>query len=201
MIPMDGIDHDRIKYSGIVFRPPGGNFMSTPLSLTFDAIECIDQLKAVGVPEDQAKRHVKMLSMVVMQVEARMEDIAAKRDKQSEERFDSLADRSEQQVKGRLDGLATRQELDIRLTTVEANLRRDIKELDARIETTKAELKRDIKELELRMVIKTGAMILGGIGLLFGLMRAWPLPVQYVPTTQGMHMPMPSGQGVPAPSR
>ncbi|MBF0295017.1 MAG: hypothetical protein HQL96_07480 [Magnetococcales bacterium] len=53
--------------------------------------------------------------------------------------------------------------------------------------------KQDLKELELRMVIKTGAMILGGIGLLFGLMRAWPLPVQYVP-------PLPPGQMMPAPA-
>ncbi|MBF0614207.1 MAG: DUF1640 domain-containing protein [Magnetococcales bacterium] len=49
--------------------------------------------------------------------------------------------------------------------------------------------KGDLKELELRMVIKTGAMILGGIGLLFGLMRAWPIPVQYVPSAQEMRLP------------
>ncbi|MBF0294243.1 MAG: hypothetical protein HQL96_03565 [Magnetococcales bacterium] len=79
----------------------------------------------------------------------------------------------------------------------------DIKELEVKIETTKAERKRDMKELELRMVIKMGAMILGGIGLLFGLMRAWPLPVQYVPSVQEMRLPAPSqpGQGMPVPSR
>ncbi|MBF0179616.1 MAG: hypothetical protein HQM03_06270 [Magnetococcales bacterium] len=119
-----------------------------------------------------------MLTTIVRQMDSRVDDLAAKRDKQSEERFDSLADRNEQQVKGRLDGLATKQEL----AAVEANLRRDI------------------KELELRMVIKMGAMILGGIGLLFGLMRAWPLPVQYVPASQEMRMPVP-GQGLPAPTR
>ncbi|MEO5346775.1 MAG: CCDC90 family protein [Magnetococcus sp. YQC-9] len=53
-------------------------------------------------------------------------------------------------------------------------------------------LQRDIKELELRMVIKMGAMIIGGIGLLFGLMRVWPLPVQYVaPPAQEMRLPAP----------
>ncbi|MBF0164924.1 MAG: DUF1640 domain-containing protein [Magnetococcales bacterium] len=53
-------------------------------------------------------------------------------------------------------------------------------------------LQRDIKELELRMVIKMGAMIIGGIGLLFGLMRVWPLPVQYVsPPAQEMRLPTP----------
>ncbi|MEO5347625.1 MAG: CCDC90 family protein [Magnetococcus sp. YQC-9] len=68
----------------------------------------------------------------------------------------------------------------------------DIKELEARIEANRAELQRDIKELELRMVIKMGAMIIGGIGLLFGLMRVWPLPVQYVaPPAQEMRLPAP----------
>ncbi|MBF0108057.1 MAG: hypothetical protein HQL76_02620 [Magnetococcales bacterium] len=83
--------------------------------------------------------------------------------------FDTLAFVKEQ-VKSRLDGLATRQELGIK-----------IEELDVRLAAVEANLKRDLKELELRMVIKTGAMIIGGIGLLFGLMRAWPIPVQYVP--------------------
>ncbi|MBF0179810.1 MAG: hypothetical protein HQM03_07265 [Magnetococcales bacterium] len=146
--------------------------MTTPsLSLAFDALEFIEQLKASGVPEEQAKGHVRVLTAIVRQMDSRVDDLAAKRDRQSEERFDSLADRNEQQMKGRLDGLATRQELEAKL-----------------------------KELELRMVIKMGAMILGGIGLLFGLMRAWPLPVQYVPPGQEMRMSAP-GQGVPAPSR
>ncbi|MBF0141764.1 MAG: DUF1640 domain-containing protein [Magnetococcales bacterium] len=66
-----------------------------------------------------------------------------------------------------------------------------------KVEAVRAEelaTKSDLKELELRMVIKTGAMILGGIGLLFGLMRTWPLPVQYVPplATQEKQMPIPS---------
>lgn len=57
---------------------------------------------------------------------------------------------------------------------------------DARMEdlATKqdvAVLRHNMKELELRMGIKTGGMILAGIGILFGLLRAWPIPVQYVP--------------------
>ncbi|MBF0295899.1 MAG: hypothetical protein HQL96_11980 [Magnetococcales bacterium] len=35
-----------------------------------------------------------------------MDDLAARRDKQTAEKFDTLADRNEQQMKGRLDGLA-----------------------------------------------------------------------------------------------
>ncbi|MBF0165135.1 MAG: hypothetical protein HQM01_11655 [Magnetococcales bacterium] len=43
------------------------------------------------------------------------------------------------------------------------------------------------------MVIKMGAMIIAGIGLLFGLMRVWPLPVQYVaPPAQEMRLPAPA---------
>ncbi|MEO5328926.1 MAG: CCDC90 family protein [Magnetococcus sp. THC-1_WYH] len=57
----------------------------------------------------------------------------------------------------------------------------DILRLEGAFKGDILRLERELKELELRMVIKTGAMILGGIGLLFGLMRAWPLPVQYVP--------------------
>ncbi|MBF0165431.1 MAG: hypothetical protein HQM01_13195 [Magnetococcales bacterium] len=84
----------------------------------------------------------------------------------------------------------SRAELKREIETSRAELKRDIKELDTKIEITRAELKRDIKELELRMVIKMGAMILGGIGLLFGLMRVWPLPVQYVaPSVQEMRLP------------
>ncbi|MBF0270462.1 MAG: hypothetical protein HQL98_00110 [Magnetococcales bacterium] len=130
---------------------------------TFDTLECVEQLKAAGIPEDQAQGITKVLATLMRQVDGRVEDLASKRDRQVEVKFDTLADRNEQQVKGRLDGLATKQELDFKIKELEVSL------------------KRDIKELELRMVIKTGTMILAGIGLLFGLMRVWPLPVQYVP--------------------
>ncbi|MBF0146274.1 MAG: DUF1640 domain-containing protein [Magnetococcales bacterium] len=72
-------------------------------------------------------------------------------------------------------------------------LERDIKELEAN-------LKRDIKELELRMVIKLGAMFLAA----FGLLRLWPIPVQYVPpapSAQEMRLPaVPPAPPVVSPS-
>ncbi|MBF0435024.1 MAG: hypothetical protein HQL77_06595 [Magnetococcales bacterium] len=86
-----------------------------------------------GSPSAQAEAQAKALATVIRQVDARVDDLAARRDKQATERFDTLADRNEQQIKCRLDGLATRQELAI----VEANLKRDIKELDVKIETSK----------------------------------------------------------------
>ncbi|HIJ85885.1 MAG TPA: hypothetical protein HPQ00_17010, partial [Magnetococcales bacterium] len=121
-------------------------------------------------------------------MDARVDDLAANRDKQAEKKFDTLADRNEQQVKGRLDGLATKQELDLKLAIVEANLKRDIKELDAKMETRFKEVDSRLKETELRMVIKLGAMFLAA----FGLLRLWPIPVQYVPptpATQEMRLP------------
>ncbi|MBF0295262.1 MAG: DUF1640 domain-containing protein [Magnetococcales bacterium] len=101
----------------------------------------------------------------------------------AEAQAEALAVVLQKTEESRLQELATKGDL--------LRLERDIKELDAKVETR-------IKELELRMVIKMGAMILGGIGLLFGLMRAWPLPVQYVPTGQEMRMPAPV-QPLPTP--
>ncbi|MBF0627378.1 MAG: hypothetical protein HQL91_04070 [Magnetococcales bacterium] len=141
--------------------------MSTAAVL-IDTQAFVKELESVGIPPAHAEAQVKVLATAMKQIDARVDDLAAKHDKQTEAKFDTLADRNDQQVKGRLDGLATKQEL----AMVEANL------------------KRDIKELELRMTIKMGGMILGGIGLLFGLMRAWPLPVQYVPPAgQEMRQP------------
>ncbi|MEO5347623.1 MAG: CCDC90 family protein [Magnetococcus sp. YQC-9] len=131
--------------------------------IPFDTLSFAKELESAGVPSAQAEAQAKAMAMVIRQMDARVDDLAARREKQAEDRFDSLADRNDQQVKGRLDGLATRQELDSKL-----------------------------KELELRMVIKMGAMIIGGIGLLFGLMRIWPLPVQYVaPPAQELRLPAP----------
>lgn len=74
---------------------------------------------------------------------------------------------------------------------VQAEALSDILQIMEKARADEMATKRDLKELELRMVIKTGAMILGGIGLLFGLMRTWPLPVHYVPPTasHGVEMP------------
>ncbi|MBF0415419.1 MAG: DUF1640 domain-containing protein [Magnetococcales bacterium] len=99
-------------------------------TIVFDTLEFTEQLKASGVPDDQAKGHAKAMAHVLEQIE-----------------------------EARLKELAT---------------------------------KRDLKELELRMVIKMGGMILAGIGILFGLMRAWPLPVQFVPVPgQEIHQTVP----------
>ncbi|MBF0283137.1 MAG: DUF1640 domain-containing protein [Magnetococcales bacterium] len=66
----------------------------------------------------------------------------------------------------RLDDVATKGDV--------VELKRDIRELDSRTEAR-------FKEMELRMTIKLGGMILLGAGLVVGMLRAWPLPVQYVP--------------------
>ncbi|MBF0179112.1 MAG: hypothetical protein HQM03_03685 [Magnetococcales bacterium] len=161
---------------------------TTSLSLAFDALECIDQLKASGVPEEQAKGHVKVLTTIVRQMDSRVDELAAKRDKQSEDRFDSLADRNEQQVKGRLDGLATKQELDTRLATTEANLKRDI-------EAAKA----DAINWTAGMFAAQTALI---IGAMFAVMRSnQPPPAPQLPVAQEMRMPAPAQPAPPPPAR
>ncbi|MEO5340813.1 MAG: CCDC90 family protein [Magnetococcus sp. MYC-9] len=71
----------------------------------------------------------------------------------------------------------------------------DVLRLEKEIETAKTELKRDMKEMELRMVIKMGAMILASVGMIIGYLRAFPMPVQIVPSpAQEMR------QQAPAPS-
>ncbi|MBF0428743.1 MAG: hypothetical protein HQL94_07455 [Magnetococcales bacterium] len=96
-------------------------------------------------------------------------------------------------------------ELEVRMDTkaesIQSELKRDIKELDVKMETRfkeqDAKMEVRFKELELRMVIKMGAMIIAAVGL----MRMWPIQVQYVPPSpphaQEMRWPAPSP--VPAP--
>ncbi|MBF0603509.1 MAG: hypothetical protein HQL07_07425, partial [Nitrospirae bacterium] len=68
-----------------------------------------------------------------------------------------------------------------RFRELDTNAETRFRELNTKAETRSRETDAKLKELELRMVIKTGGMVLAGIGILFGLMRAWPLPVQFVP--------------------
>ncbi|MBF0461257.1 MAG: DUF1640 domain-containing protein [Magnetococcales bacterium] len=77
----------------------------------------------------------------------------------------------------RKEELATKRDID--------DLRRDI---DAKLE-----------KMELRMVIKMGAMILASIGLIVGTLRAFPVPVQFIPqTVQEMHVPAPTPPTTPS---
>ncbi|MBF0610810.1 MAG: hypothetical protein HQL55_06765 [Magnetococcales bacterium] len=63
--------------------------------------------------------------------------------------------------------------------------KRDLRELEFRMDVKFKELdtklESRLREMELRMVIKLGGMVILGMGLMFGLMRVWPMPVQYVP--------------------
>ncbi|GAB0057555.1 hypothetical protein SIID45300_01886 [Candidatus Magnetaquicoccaceae bacterium FCR-1] len=132
-------------------------------AIAFDTYAYVRKLRDAGVDEAQAAIQAEALVALVEDRLATKQDVAMlQRD---------LAE----------DDNALRREL----AMVKADLQRDI-------ETSKVDLKRDLKELELRMVIKTGAMIIGGIGVLFGLMRVWPLPVQYVaPPGQEIRLPAP----------
>ncbi|MBF0416836.1 MAG: hypothetical protein HQL86_01110 [Magnetococcales bacterium] len=126
--------------------------MSNAHAIAFDAQESIEQLKTCGVPDKQAKGHVKLLTTVIsrmdQQVEIRIDELAAKREHHTEDQLETLADRNEQEIKVRFDGLATRQELlttkqelDYRIKELEISLKRDIKELDTRVSTLEANLR------------------------------------------------------------
>ena len=170
-------------------------------AIVFDSYDYVRRLREVGVEERQAAIQAEALLDLVEERLVTKKDLAEqdvrlaaieaglKRDiKELEVKMDTKAEFIKAELKRDI------KELDVKLATVEANLKRDIKELDVRMDTR-------FKELELRMVIKMGAMILAGIGLLFGLMRAWPLPVQYVPPSpphaQEMRLPAPTNSLVP----
>ncbi|MBF0163272.1 MAG: hypothetical protein HQM01_01995 [Magnetococcales bacterium] len=166
--------------------------MSNAHAIPFDALEFIEQLKTCGVPDEQAKGHVRLLTTVIsrldQQVDARIDELSARRDRQTEARLETIADHNEQQIKGRFDGLATRQELEyrtkeleMRIVNTEATLRKDIVNLEA-------SLRQEMKQQELRMVIKLGAMFLAALGIL----RLYPLPVQYVPPAPAVQMVVPT---------
>ncbi|MBF0437253.1 MAG: DUF1640 domain-containing protein [Magnetococcales bacterium] len=178
--------------------------MST--AIPFDTLAFVKELEGAGIPPAQAEAQAKALATVIRQVDARVDDLTSRRDKQTTERFDTLADRNEQQVKGRLDGLATRQELAV----VEANLKRDIKELDVKIEIVKADLARDIEtsKLELRKDIESAkvdtikwtvgifaaqtALIIGATFAMLKTNQPNPQPTGYhTPPAQEMRLPAP----------
>ncbi|MBF0262103.1 MAG: DUF1640 domain-containing protein [Magnetococcales bacterium] len=157
------------------------------LVAAFDTHQFIKQMVATGFTEEQAETQVRLLTDILGYQLSTKADVI---------KMDARLLELQRDIK----------EIDAKIETTKADLQRDIKGLDSKTETTKAELQRDIKELELRMVIKMGAMIIGGIGLLFGLMRAWPLPVQYVPPPgQELRLPTPNpvqpNQPLPTPTR
>ena len=112
--------------------------------MTINAIAELENLQEAGVPEKQAKAHLRLISSLM---------------------GSELATKVElKQVEAEL------KRIEAELKRIEAELKRDIKQLDAKIETVKADLKRDIKELEgkigLQMIITSGSfafLILGAL--------------------------------------
>ncbi len=80
-------------------------------AITFDTLEYTEQLKAAGVPEDQAKGHAKALALVIKQVDTRTDEYAAK-----------WEERNDKQIRSRLDGLATKQDMDTKLEKMELRM-------------------------------------------------------------------------------
>ena len=100
-------------------------------TITFDTLEFTEQLKAAGVPEEQAKGHTKALATAMRQADVRTDELLANREKHAAGHLETLAEKNEKQVQSRLDGLATKQEMDYRLAALEASLKRDLAETKA----------------------------------------------------------------------
>ena len=101
------------------------------VAVTFDTLEFTEQLKAAGVPEEQAKGHAKALTVVMRQTETHIDERIEKHGKQSEER---------------LDGVATKQDIE----TTKLELRRDIKELEARMD---AKLEKELAPVRTELAV------------------------------------------------
>ncbi|MBF0272999.1 MAG: hypothetical protein HQL98_13190 [Magnetococcales bacterium] len=149
----------------------------TGFASAFDTHKFIKQMMATGFTEEQAEIQVHLLTDILGYQLSTKADVA---------KLDAHVLELKRDIK----------ELDAKTDVQVLELKRDIKELDAKTEIRLKELDTKMetrfKEFELRMVIKPGAMIIGGIGLLFGLMRTWPLPVQYVPPAgQELRLPAP----------
>ena len=179
-------------------------------TIAFDTHAYVKKLREAGVDERQAEVQAEALVALVedrlatkrdiadlkrdfkeldVKLETRSKELDVKLETRSKELdvkletnlADMRRDFKEMDIK-----LETRsKELDVKLETNLADMKRDFKEMDGKLETRFKEmdtkLETSLRELELRMILKMGGMILAGIGILFGLMRAWPLPVQFTP--------------------
>ncbi|MBF0437993.1 MAG: hypothetical protein HQL93_02615 [Magnetococcales bacterium] len=200
---LDDAGRFRIEYSEVA--KSARRLSHAQLASIFDTHKFVKQMIATGFTEEQAETQVHLLSEILGYQLSTKADVA----KVDVNVLEIKRDIKELDVKLETNVLEIKRdikELDVKIESVKSELKRDIMEIDLKLATVEANLKRDIKELdvrmdtrfkelELRMVIKMGAMILAGIGLLFGLMRAWPLPVQYIPPSpqhaQEMRLPAP----------
>ncbi len=155
-------------------------------AIAFDTYAFVRKLRDAGLTEQQAAIQAEALVNLIEERLATKKDLAeveAGLKREIEKiRSDLQRDLKELDSKTeiRLKELDTRAETRFKELDTKAETRS--KELDAKTEIRFKEIDARVTELELRMVvIKTGGMILAGIGILFGLMRAWPLPVQFVP--------------------
>ncbi|MBF0424010.1 MAG: hypothetical protein HQL73_13575 [Magnetococcales bacterium] len=161
-------------------------------AVAFDSYAYVKKLRDAGLTEQQAAIQAEAIVSLIEERLATKKDLAE---------VEAGLKRDIEKVRADLqrDIETVRADLQRDIETVRADLQRDLKELDTKMETRLKELdtkmETRLKELELRMVIKMGALILGGIGLLFGLMRAWPLPVQFVPTQEMRYTVPPSLPG------
>ncbi|MEO5371336.1 MAG: CCDC90 family protein [Magnetococcus sp. DMHC-1] len=209
-------ESDKVSAAGHLNLIPARTCTMT--GLAFDTLKYTKRLKDAGVAAPQAEIQSEFLAEVLTENLASKEDLAkldARMDirfkevdirfKEIDTRFKELDTKMDTRFKELDTKMETRfREQDTRMDTrfKEQDTRMDIrfKEIDTRLKEMDAGFKRDNKELELRMVIKLGAMIMAGFGLMITANRLWPTTVQYVPAphaVQDTRTPSPPVQQTP----
>ena len=174
--------------------------MST--AIAFDTYAYVRRLRDAGVDEAQAAIQADTLVSLVEDRLATKQDVAdLKRDlAEVNVRIATV----EANLKKDITLIESNLRKDIAL--IESNLKKDIAVLDGKIETTKAELRKDIETAKvetIKWVIVTGIAILGGVAAINRLVPP-PAPVYYQFPTQEMRQmaPVPTLPVPPsAPSR
>ena len=117
--------------------------------MVFDTLKSVEELQEAGIPEKQAKAHVRVIQGVMES------DLATKHD--LDEQGKATTRTIDEQ------GKATTRTIDeLRKATAHA------------IDELRQATKLDLKELELRLTLRLTGVVLGGVGLLFGLLKLFP---------------------------
>ncbi|MEO5371901.1 MAG: hypothetical protein H7833_17675 [Magnetococcus sp. DMHC-1] len=169
--------------------------------LAFDTLAISKELETAGFPPGQAAAQIRILTSLLEKIEAaRLDEIATKADlaantlkiqeniKELDARIKTDLAANTLKIQENIKELDARiKEMDVRIVSLESNLRRDMKEMDSNLRRDMKEmesnLRRDMKELELRMIIKLGTMSLAIVGLVFTLLRVFPPTVQFPPAS------------------
>lgn len=128
--------------------------------MVFDTLKSVEELQEAGIPEKQAKAHVRVIQGVMES------DLATKHDldeqgKATARAFDELRK-------------ATARAFDEQGKATVRAFDEQGKATARAIDELRKATKLDLKELELRLTLRLIGVVLGGVGLLFGLLKLFP---------------------------